>query len=126
VNDVVAAWTATIDACGKSGRVETGLSLFESMKGSEFIVPNGVTCSCMFDLLVRNNDLRKALGILKYMKVRGLVPTEFMYTTILMAANRGVYSDDIFVELISLLSKGEKRGGSWDGDAYDKYIPAVL
>ena len=50
------------------------------------------------------------------MKVRGLIPTEFMYTTMLMAANRGAYSDDIFVELISLLSKGDKKAGGWDGD----------
>ncbi|GMH61870.1 hypothetical protein TL16_g05547 [Triparma laevis f. inornata] len=124
VNDVVAAWTATIDACGKSGRVETGLSLFESMKKSGVIVPNEVTCSCMFDLLVRGGFLGKAVEVLKYMKIRGLVPTEYMYTTMLMAAGGegGVDSNEIYVELVSLLSsnpggnKKSKTQTPWEGD----------
>ena len=123
VNDVVAAWTATIHACAKSGRVETGLSLFENMKKSDTIVPNEVTCSCMFDSLVRSNNLDKAKEVIKYMQVRGLVPTEYMYTTMLMAAGGmgGVDSNEIYVELVSLLSSSARNKKStsqkpWEGD----------
>ena len=48
------AWTAAISACGKSGRIDTAIRLFNTMK--KFGVrPNVITCGCLMDCLLRRN-----------------------------------------------------------------------
>ncbi len=86
--DFVGAWTATINACGKNGRVDTALTLFRNMGNNFKVKPNEVTCSCLFDILLRENRVGETLDILHYMKKEKLQPTEFMYTSLLRVAGK--------------------------------------
>lgn len=88
IKDAVGAWTATIDACGKSDRVDTAMSLFNNMVSSSVISPNEITCSCLFDVLLKNDKISDALDVFKYMKNAKLQPTDYMYTGMLSVASR--------------------------------------
>jgi len=66
--DVVGAWTATIDACGRAGRVGTALTLYGRMLESEVVMVNQYTCNCIFDILVRNEWIDEALDVLDDVK----------------------------------------------------------
>lgn len=109
INEAVRAWTATIDACGKSERVDTAITLFNSMVSSSVITPNEVTCSCLFDILLKKDKISGALDVIKYMKGANLQPTDYMYTGMLSVASRLLkneeeMSKEIYVELMSLFS----------------------
>lgn len=48
----VGAWTAAIDACGRSGRVDTAVQLFRTMPKFG-VKPNAITCGCLTDRLLK-------------------------------------------------------------------------
>jgi pentatricopeptide repeat protein len=94
----VGAWTAAIDACGKAGRYNTAIRLFQSME-SFGAKPNIVTCGCLVDCLLRAKEeedegednranistktiriLESLLDLLRYMKENNMEPSEVMYT----------------------------------------------
>ncbi|KAL7554609.1 hypothetical protein ACHAWF_018103 [Thalassiosira exigua] len=77
----VGAWTAAINACGKTGRIDTATRLFRTMQKFG-VKPNAVTCGCLSDCLLKANPIRitETLEVLQYMKNEGLVPGEVMYT----------------------------------------------
>ncbi|KAL7471815.1 hypothetical protein ACHAXS_012140 [Conticribra weissflogii] len=85
----VGAWTAAINACGKSGRTDTALRLFRTMQ-SFGVKPNAVTCGCLSDCLLKSEPMRIAetLEVLRYMKSEGLVPSEVMYTSLMDTATK--------------------------------------
>jgi pentatricopeptide repeat protein len=83
----VGAWTAAIDACGKSGRIQTARRLFHFM--SKFGVrPNTITCGCLTDCLLKNGRTAETLEVLRYMKREGIVPSEVMYTSLMTSAEK--------------------------------------
>ena len=85
----VGAWTAAIDACGKSSRVDTAIRLFHAMDklGAK---PNTVTCGCLVDCLLRCTPSRTAetLEVLRYMEVNRILPSEVMFTSLISFAGR--------------------------------------
>jgi len=85
----VGAWTAAIDACGKTARLDTAIKLFYSMErfGS---VPNSVTCGCLLDSLLKADPIRTSdtLEVLRYMEEHSILPTEVTYTSLLSYAGR--------------------------------------
>jgi len=96
----VGAWTAAINACGKSGRIDTAIRLFYTMQKFE-VTPNVITCGCLMDCLLRRNYFQysstpslsegrwyvnELLDILRFMKEQGIVPTEVMYTSLMRHA----------------------------------------
>ena len=116
--EAVGAWTATIDACGKSNRIDTAIALFKSMANSTSVKPNEITCSCLFDILIKSENIDEALSLLKYMRAENLSPTEYMYTGMMGVAGRLVEDKDldqkplsraIYIELMSLFSKKNVR-----------------
>ena len=62
----VGAWTAAINACGKTGRVDTALT------------------NCL--LKTTPIRMKDTLEVLQYMKQEGLVPGEVMYTSLMGVA----------------------------------------
>ena len=83
----VGAWTAAIDACGKSGRLDTAIRLFYSMpKFGE--PPNAVTCGCLTNCLLNHGRTAETLDVLRYMKQNNIAPTEVMYTSLMTSAGR--------------------------------------
>jgi pentatricopeptide repeat protein len=89
----VGAWTAAINACGKAGRIRTAMRLFYAMPklGCE---PNAVTCGCLTDSLLRAGHVDDALQVLRYMKQKGIVPSEVMYTSLMTRADRLVQMEN--------------------------------
>ena len=83
----VGAWTAAINACGKTGRVDTALRLFRTMQKFR-VKPNSVTCGCLTNCLLKTTPIRMkdTLEVLQYMKQEGLVPGEVMYTSLMGVA----------------------------------------
>jgi pentatricopeptide repeat protein len=94
IKEAVGAWTATIDTCGKSDRVDTAMSLFNNMVSSSVISPNEITCSCLFDVLLKNDKISDALDVIKYMKSAKLEPTDYMYTGMLSVASRMLENEE--------------------------------
>ena len=83
----VGAWTAAIDACGKSGRLDTAIRLFYAMpKFGE--PPNAVTCGCLTNCLLKYGRTAETLDVLRYMKQKNIAPTEVMYTSLMTSAGR--------------------------------------
>ena len=83
----VGAWTAAINACGKSGRLETAVRLFFAM--SNFgVQPNTVTCGSLTDSLLRGGRTAETLDVLRYMKRAGIPPSEVMYTSLMSRAEK--------------------------------------
>ncbi|GKY95968.1 hypothetical protein MPSEU_000557300 [Mayamaea pseudoterrestris] len=87
LSNEVGAWTAAINACGKAGRWETALKLFYAMPNFG-VSPNTVTCGCLTDSLLRIGRTVETLSVLKYMKTHGIAPSEVMYTSLMMRAER--------------------------------------
>jgi pentatricopeptide repeat protein len=87
LDNEVGAWTSAINVCGKTGRWETAIRLFGSMKklGCQ---PNKVTCGCLTDSLLRAGRTAETLQVLRYMKNEGIVPSEVMYTSLMTRAGR--------------------------------------
>jgi len=83
----VGAWTAAIDACGKSGRLDTALRLFYGMPNFG-IFPNTITCGCLTDGLLRQGRTAESLDILRYMKKHRIAPSEVMYTSLMTSAGK--------------------------------------
>lgn len=77
----VGAWTAAINACGKTGRTDTAIRLFRTMQKFG-VKPNSVTCGCLSDCLLKDKPIRmtETLEVLHYMKREELLPGEVMYT----------------------------------------------
>jgi len=83
----VGAWTAAIDACGKSGRIQTARRLFGFM--SNFGVrPNTITCGSLTDCLLKNGKTAETIEVLRYMKRESIVPSEVMYTSLMTSAEK--------------------------------------
>ncbi|KAL3793109.1 hypothetical protein HJC23_005611 [Cyclotella cryptica] len=78
----VGAWTAAINACGKAGRIDTAMRLFETMQRFS-VKPNAVTCASLTDSLVKAGKITETLEVLQYMKNEGLSPGEVMYTSLM-------------------------------------------
>ena len=83
----VGAWTAAIDACGKSGRIQTARRLFWFMRNFG-VQPNTITCGCLTDCLLKNGRTAETLEVLRYMKREGIVPSEVMYTSLITRAGK--------------------------------------
>lgn len=90
LDNEVGAWTAAIDACGKSGRLDTAIRLFQYMPKFG-VKPNIYTCGALTDCLLKScnqNYLDKTLKVLRYMKQEGIEPSEFMYTSLITSAGK--------------------------------------
>eukprot|EP00979_Chaetoceros_neogracilis_P010764 scaffold2589_cov273-Chaetoceros_neogracile.AAC.7 len=86
----VGAWTAAIDACGKAGRLETAIRLFQTMPKFG-VYPNIYTCGALTDCLLKSkteNYLNECLNVLRYMKEEGIEPSEVMYTSLITSASK--------------------------------------
>jgi len=86
----VGAWTAAIDACGKAGRLETAIRLFQTMPKFD-VYPNIYTCGALTDCLLKSNAenyLDECLNVLRYMKEEGIEPSEVMYTSLITSASK--------------------------------------
>lgn len=86
----VGAWTAAIDACGKAGRLETAIRLFQTMPKFD-VYPNIYTCGALTDCLLKSNTenyLDECLNVLRYMKTEGIEPSEVMYTSLITSASK--------------------------------------
>lgn len=83
----VGAWTAAINACGKTEKIETALKLFYAMPNFG-VYPNTVTCGCLTDCLLRHGRTADSLAVLRYMKKNRIAPSEVMYTSLMTSASR--------------------------------------
>ncbi len=83
----VGAWTAAINACGKTEKIETALKLFYAMPNFG-VYPNTVTCGCLTDCLLRQGRTADSLEVLRYMKKNRIAPSEVMYTSLMTSASR--------------------------------------
>jgi pentatricopeptide repeat protein len=83
----VGAWTAAIDACGKSGSIDTAVKLFYSMP-KYGVHPNTITCGSLVDCLLRNGRTSDSLDVLRYMKKNRITPSEVMYTSLITSASK--------------------------------------
>lgn len=83
----VGAWTAAIDACGKSGSLDTAMKLFYSMP-KHGVSPNTITCGSLVDCLLRNGRTSESLNVLRYMKKNRITPSEVMYTSLMTSASK--------------------------------------
>jgi len=86
----VGAWTAAIDACGKAGRLETAIRLFQTMPKFG-VYPNIYTCGALTHSLLKSNAenyLNECLNVLRYMKEEGIEPSEVMYTSLITSASK--------------------------------------
>ncbi|KAL3929526.1 MAG: hypothetical protein SGBAC_012170 [Bacillariaceae sp.] len=97
----VGAWTAAIDACGKSGSIETAVKLFYSMPNYG-VYPNTITCGSLVDSLLKNGRTSESLDVLRYMKKYCIAPSEVMYTSLMTSASK--------------LAKYENQNLGGDGD----------
>jgi pentatricopeptide repeat protein len=95
----VGAWTAAVDACGKTGRWETALKLFHAMP-RHGVQPNQITTGCLTDALLRAGRTAETLEVLRYMKEHGIPVTEVMYTSLMSRAEK----------LVELEQRQELRG----------------
>ncbi len=77
----VGAWTAAINACGKTGRIDTALKLFFVSMPRFKVKPNVITCSCLLDSLLKKGKTADSLEVLRYMKNHNLSPSEYIYTS---------------------------------------------
>jgi pentatricopeptide repeat protein len=89
----VGAWTAAINACGKAGRLESAVKLFYAMPNFG-VQPNTVTCGCLTDSLLRAGRTAETLDVLRYMKKKGIAPSEVMYTSLMTRAERLVQTEN--------------------------------
>jgi pentatricopeptide repeat protein len=89
----VGAWTAAINACGKAGRLESAVKLFYAMPNFG-VQPNTVTCGCLTDSLLRAGRTAETLDVLRYMKQKGIAPSEVMYTSLMTRAERLVLTEN--------------------------------
>jgi pentatricopeptide repeat protein len=83
----VGAWTAAINSCGKTGKIESALKLFYAMPNFG-VDPNTVTCGCLVDCLLRQGRTADSLEVLRYMKKHRIAPSEVMYTSLMTSASR--------------------------------------
>jgi len=83
----VGAWTAAINACGKTGRIDAALKLFYTMPNYG-VEPNTVTCGCLADCLLKQGQTAESLKVLRYMKKNRIAPSEVMYTSLMTSASR--------------------------------------
>ena len=84
----VGAWTAAINACGKTGRIDTALKLFFVSMPRFKVKPNVITCSCLLDSLLKKGKTADSLEVLRYMKNHNLSPSEYIYTSFMNYAGR--------------------------------------
>jgi len=84
----VGAWTAAINACGKTGRIDTALKLFFVSMPRFNVQPNVITCSCLLDSLLKQGRTAESLDVLRYMKSSNLQPSKYMYTSLMTYASR--------------------------------------
>ena len=76
LQNVVGAWTAAINACGKAGRMESAVKLIYVMPHFG-VFPNTVTCGgCLTDCLLRSGRMADTLNVLRYMKKHRIAPSE--------------------------------------------------
>jgi pentatricopeptide repeat protein len=116
----VGAWTSTIHTLGKAGRVDTALRLFQSMQ-SWNVQPNDITCGCLSDSLLRYGRTAETLKVLEYMKQKGIIPSEVMYTSLMSSAcrmaeneNKLRWKEEEEVGEIESKRQGEEeKGGEW-------------
>lgn len=73
VNEV-GAWTAAITACGKYGKIDTALRLFDAMQRQFYVKPNVITCGSLTDSLVKAGRVSETIDVLQYMKQEGIAP----------------------------------------------------
>lgn len=69
LHNEVGAWTAAINACGKTGRIDTAMRLFRTMQKFG-VKPNAVTCGCLSDCLLKATPVRmtETLEVLNFME----------------------------------------------------------
>lgn len=84
----VGAWTSTIHACGKAGRIDTAMKLFFESMPRFGVKPNTVTCGCLTGSLLRHDKARETLEVLQYMKTNDIDLNEVMYTSLMTYASR--------------------------------------
>ena len=92
----VGAWTATINACGKTGRIETAIKLFFVSMPQFDVKPNIVTCGALLDALLKNGRTNIALDVLRYMTTHNIEPSKYMYTSLMTYASRLAQLDTNF------------------------------
>jgi pentatricopeptide repeat protein len=85
---LVGAWTSTINACGKAGRIDTAMKLFFESMPRFGVKPNTITCGCLTDSLLRHDRASETLEVLQYMKVNDIALNEVMYTSLMTYASR--------------------------------------
>jgi pentatricopeptide repeat protein len=91
----VGAWTAAINACGKAGRLESAVKLFYAIMPNFGVQPNTVTCDCLTDSLLRAGRTAETLDVLRYMKEKGIAPSEvMMYSSLISRAERLVQTEN--------------------------------
>jgi len=84
----IGAWTAAIDACGKTGRIDTALKLFFVSMPRFNVKPNVITCSSLLDSLLKEGKTADSLEVLRYMKNHNLRPSQHTYTSLMTYASR--------------------------------------
>lgn len=106
----VGAWTAAIDACGKAGRVDTAVRLFQTMPKFD-VFPNIYTCGALTDGLLKSNEensIDECMNVLRYMEEEGIKPSEVMYTSLITSASK-LATDEHRGEVIKSTVFGDKK-----------------
>lgn len=106
----VGAWTAAIDACGKAGRVDTAIRLFQTMPKFD-VYPNIYTCGALTDGLLKSNEensIDECMNVLRYMEEEGIKPSEVMYTSLITSASK-LATDEHRGEVIKSTVFGDKK-----------------
>lgn len=118
----VGAWTAAINACGKAGRLNTAVRLFHAMEGFG-VQANAITCGSLTDSLLRAGRTAETLEVLRYMKVHGIVPSEVMYTSLMMRAEGLLQTEEQEEETANMmwLNAMDDTSDSKDAKAVDIY-----
>ncbi len=128
----VGAWTSAINACGKSGRTDTAIRLFQTMQKFS-VKPNSVTCGCLADCLLKATPIRIAetLEVLQYMKKEKLVPGAAMYTSLMGIAmtltegeNKSVIRKDGLQ--VQIIDKTHRKTNQSASDAKEEGTPEAI
>ena len=105
-DQTVGAWTAAINACGKTGRIDTAIKLFFVSMPRFNVEPNVVTCGALLDSTLKQGRVSESLDVLRYMKQHNIIPTKYMYTSFMTYAS----------QLTGGLEKQQRRNEEDDDD----------
>ena len=61
-DQTVGAWTAAINACGKTGRIDTAIKLFFVSMPRFNVKPNQVTCGALLDSTLKQGKVSESLS----------------------------------------------------------------